>query len=194
MEIVGGDGSPLDQIFWLANMLKLMTWRFLEQILNPSSLLRGPSLWVRSKCNVNVWKVFTFCIVRRRPIMGCQERVGGAPPILRGRSSKPSNIAISCSSLVRSRWYVHAAQNEPIMNIFQALSTPRPFGARGGLTKPKPIRLAASWFQVPGFFASSLLGTRQKLDYIFFNFNYNILPLCLTSMAQWSKNFLLVAL
>ena len=45
-----------------------MTWRFLEQILNPSSLwapkfwtvAAAPQLGVRSKCNVNVWKVFTF--------------------------------------------------------------------------------------------------------------------------------------
>ena len=121
---------------------KLMTWRFLEQILNPSSLSQrgcwlycltlAPQLGVRSKCNVNVWKVFTFWSQQQQ-----RRRIGAAaataaserregplwaarngwvgPPYLR------ANIAISCqpcASIYCSRWYVHAAQNEPIMNIF----------------------------------------------------------------------------
>ena len=94
----------------------------------------GDPLGVRSKCNVNVWKVFTFWSQQQQ-----RRRIGAAavaataaserregplwaarngwvgPPYLR------ANIAISCqpcASIYCSRWYVHAAQNEPIMNIF----------------------------------------------------------------------------
>ena len=58
-----------------------------------------------------------------------------------------ANIAISCLGWRHaSWWYVHAAQNEPIMNIFkphcQAVRLWNHLGACGGLTKPtlEPIR------------------------------------------------------
>ena len=89
-----------------------------------------------SKCNGNVWKVFTFWKRLWTRGWGPFRRFLGA------------NIAISCLRWRHaSWWYVHAAQNEPIMNIFkphcQAVRLWNHLGACGGLTKPtqEPIRL-----------------------------------------------------